>query len=151
PVQKGDPASVLTAPDKALAQASAVATQDSSARHGVLPMPPVARPGDRLEDIDTPALVLELDAFEDNLRSMQALAESHGLALRPHGKAHKCPQVALRQVALGARGICCQKVSETLPFIQAGITDILISNEVVGRSKLELLARLAAQARLTVC
>lgn len=60
-------------------------------------------------------------------------------------------EVALRQVALGARGICCQKVSEAVPFIEAGITDILISNEVVGRQKLELLAQLAAKARLTVC
>src|SRR5690554_2417200 len=119
------------------------------AAHAVLP--PVARVGDRLEEVDIPALILDLDAFEDNLRSMQALAESHGVALRPHGKAHKCPEVALRQVALGARGICCQKVSEAMPFIEAGITDILITNEVVGRQKLELLAHLAAIARLTVC
>ena len=116
-----------------------------------LPILQPPRVGDRLEDVDTPALILDLDAFEDNLRSMQALAESHGVGLRPHGKAHKCPAVALRQVALGAKGICCQKVSEALPFIQAGITDILISNEVVGRQKLELLAQLAARVHLTVC
>lgn len=118
---------------------------------GVLPLPKLAREGDRLEDVDTPALILDLDAFEDNLRSMQALAETHGVALRPHGKAHKCPEIALRQVSLGARGICCQKVSEAVPFVRAGLTDILISNEVVGRQKLELLARLASRARLTVC
>lgn len=116
-----------------------------------LPLPPQARVGDRLEDVDTPALILDLDAFEDNLRRMQAMAESHGVALRPHGKAHKCPEISLRQIALGAQGVCCQKVSEALPFVQAGVTDILISNEVVGRQKLELLARLAAQVRLTVC
>lgn len=153
--QDSEPASgavsTPTACNRQLAQASAIDQSDVALRHGVLPMPPVARVGDRLDDVDTPALILDLDAFEDNLRSMQALAESHGLALRPHGKAHKCPEVALRQVALGARGICCQKVTETLPFIQAGLTDILISNEVVGRSKLELLARVAAQARLMVC
>jgi len=118
---------------------------------GALPMPPVARVGDRLEDVDTPALILDLDAFEENMRTMQALAELHGVALRPHAKAHKCPALSLRQVALGARGVCCQKVTEAVPFIQAGVTDILISNEVVGRHKLELLARLAALARLTVC
>ncbi|MFT0849268.1 DSD1 family PLP-dependent enzyme [Achromobacter sp. F4_2707] len=116
-----------------------------------LPFQAIARVGDRLEDVDTPALILDLDAFEDNLRGMQSLAELHGVALRPHGKAHKCPEIALRQVALGARGICCQKVTEAWPFLQAGITDILISNEVVGRQKLELLAHLASQARVTVC
>src|SRR5690606_28654212 len=118
---------------------------------GVLPLVCPPKPGDRLEDVDTPALILDLDAFEDNLRSMQALAESHGVGLRPHGKAHKCPAVALRQVALGAKGICCQKVSEALPFTQAGITDILISNEVAGRQRLALLAQLAARVHLTVC
>ncbi len=114
-------------------------------------IPPIARPGDRLQEVDTPALVLDLDAFEENLRTMQALAEQHGVALRPHAKAHKCPEIALRQIALGARGICCQKVTEAEPFIRAGISDILISNEVVGRQKLALLARLAAEARITVC
>lgn len=137
-----------TAPD-----AEPAAVMESTAQHEgrALPLPPAARVGDRLQDVDTPALILDLDAFEDNLRSMQALAESHGVALRPHGKAHKCPEIALRQVALGARGVCCQKVTEALPFIRAGVTDILISNEVVGGRKLDLLARLAAQARLTVC
>ncbi len=114
-------------------------------------LPPIARPGDRLADVDTPALILDLEAFEENLRSMQALAERNGVALRPHAKAHKCPEIALRQVALGARGICCQKVTEAEPFVRAGITDILISNEVVGHQKLALLARLAGEARLTVC
>lgn len=111
----------------------------------------IAVPGDTLGQVDTPALILELDAFEDNLRTMQALAETHGVALRPHAKAHKCPDIALRQLAMGAQGICCQKVTEAIPFIQAGITDILISNEVVGKRKLELLARLAGEARFTVC
>lgn len=129
-------------------------TSVSPVPHGglhALPLASVAHVGDRLEDVDTPALILDLDAFEDNLRGMQAMAESHGVALRPHGKAHKCPEISLRQIALGAQGICCQKVSEALPFIQAGVTDVLISNEVVGRQKLELLARLAAEARVTVC
>lgn len=112
---------------------------------------PAARPGDALASVDTPALVLDLDAFEANLRVMQDWAGRHGVALRPHAKAHKCPQVALRQVALGAGGICCQKVSEALPFIEAGIRDIHISNEVVGPAKLALLANLAREASLSVC
>src|SRR5690606_5826514 len=114
-------------------------------------LPPAAKVGDTLDHIDTPTLLLELDAFEENLRTMQALAERHGVALRPHAKAHKCPEIARRQIAMGAQGICCQKVSEAVPFIEAGIQDILISNEVVGARKLKLLAELAARARITVC
>ena len=52
-------------------------------------IPPAARPGDPIEAVDTPSLILDLDAFEDNLRTMQVLAERHGVALRPHAKAHK--------------------------------------------------------------
>lgn len=114
-------------------------------------MPPAAQPGDRIVDVDTPSLILDLDAFEDNLRTMQVLAERHGVALRPHAKAHRCPEIALRQIALGADGVCCQKVSEAACFIAAGIRDIHISNEVVGPVKLDFLARLANQAQLTVC
>jgi D-serine deaminase-like pyridoxal phosphate-dependent protein len=120
-------------------------------RAETIAVPPAARPGDPLTAIDTPSLILDLDAFEENLRTMQVLAERHGVALRPHAKAHKCPEIALRQIALGAEGICCQKVSEAVPFVAAGVRDILISNEVVGRAKLVLLARLAKQANMTVC
>lgn len=112
---------------------------------------PAARLGDRLEEVDTPSLILDLDAFEDNLRTMQVLTERHGVALRPHAKAHRCPDIALRQIALGAQGICCQKVSEAACFVAAGIRDIHISNEIVGASKLAMLAKLAKQAQLTVC
>ncbi|MET0519350.1 MAG: DSD1 family PLP-dependent enzyme [Burkholderiaceae bacterium] len=114
-------------------------------------LPPPARPGDPLSAIDTPALLLELDAFERNVALMQARADAAGLALRPHAKAHKCPAIARAQVAQGAVGICCQKVSEALPFVAAGIGDIHISNEIVGAAKAQLLARLAGHARLSVC
>jgi D-serine deaminase-like pyridoxal phosphate-dependent protein len=114
-------------------------------------IPPAARAGDPLDAIDTPSLILDLDAFEENLRTMQVLAERHGVALRPHAKAHKCPDIALRQIALGAVGICCQKVSEAVPFVLAGVRDVHISNEVLGAGKLALLARLAGHAAVTVC
>lgn len=114
-------------------------------------VPAAAMPGDALADVDTPSLILDLDAFEDNLRTMQVLTERHGVALRPHAKAHRCPDIALRQIALGAQGICCQKVTEALCFVEAGIRDIHISNEVVGDAKLSLLAQLAGHASLTVC
>ena len=91
-------------------------------------LPPAARPGDALSAIDTPALVLDLAAFERNLDCMQAVASAAGVALRPHAKAHKTPVIAQAQLARGAVGICCQKVSEALPFLAAGIGDIHISN-----------------------
>ncbi|WP_417221645.1 DSD1 family PLP-dependent enzyme [Achromobacter spanius] len=114
-------------------------------------LPPAAQPGDPLARVDTPSLVLDLAPFEANLRAMQAWADRHDVALRPHAKAHKCPEIALRQLALGARGICCQKVSEALPFVAAGIHDIHISNEVVGPAKLALLGQLARIAKMSVC
>ena len=122
---------------------------DVSALYEGLPL--CAAPGMALDDVDTPSLVLDLDAFETNLAAMQTWADRHGVALRPHAKAHKCPQVSLRQLALGAVGVCCQKVSEAVPFVAAGVSDILISNEVVGARKLALLARLAQHARMAVC
>ena len=116
-----------------------------------LQLPPAARPGDPLNAIDTPALLLELDAFERNLDRMQAAAQAAGVALRPHAKAHKCPAIALAQLQRGAAGICCQKVSEALPFVNAGVPDILISNETVGPAKAALAAELALHCRLSVC
>lgn len=114
-------------------------------------LPPAARRGDPLESVDTPALLLDLDAFERNVARMQAAADAAGVALRPHAKAHKCPAIALAQVARGAVGICCQKVSEALPFVAAGVRDIHVSNEIVAPAKAALLARLALQARASVC
>jgi D-serine deaminase-like pyridoxal phosphate-dependent protein len=109
-----------------------------------------ARPGDPVAAIDTPALVLDLDAFERNLERMASALRGTNVRLRAHAKAHKCPEIARRQVARGAVGICCQKVSEAAVFVEAGISDILVTNEVVGRSKLEHLADLARKARIGV-
>ena len=110
-------------------------------------VPAQAVPGDTLDHIDTPALVLDLDLFEENLRTLQALAERHGVAVRAHAKAHKCPQVALRQIALGAVGICCQKLSEVEHFARAGISDILLANEIRDPVKIDRLARLPGLVR----
>ena len=115
------------------------------------PLPPAARPGDALAAIDTPALVLDLDAVERNLAVMQAAANAAGVALRPHAKAHKTPAIALAQLQRGAVGICCQKVSEALPFLQAGVTDIHISNQIAGPAKAALLAQMALHGRFSVC
>src|SRR5512144_2049996 len=109
-----------------------------------------ARPGDPLSAVETPALILDLDAFERNLDAMAAGVAERGLRLRPHGKAHKCPAIAQAQVARGAVGICCQKTDEAAEFVGAGIRDVLVTNEVVARSKLDRLVQLARDARIGV-
>ena len=109
-----------------------------------------ARPGGALRDVDTPALVLDLDAFERNLRRMAEALGGRAVRLRPHAKSHKCPEIALRQVALGAVGVCCQKVSEAAVFVDAGIADVLVTNQVMGETKLRHLAQLARKARMGV-
>lgn len=119
-----------------------------------LTLPPIAVPGAAIEDVDTPALLLDLNAFERNLDRMQAAADAAGVVLRPHAKAHKTPAFALAQIARGAVGICCQKVSEALPFIAAGVSDIHISNQPAlsaNGAKTVLLARAAHHARISVC
>jgi len=109
-----------------------------------------ARPGDSIEDVDTPALVVDLDVFERNLDLMANAVRGGGVALRPHAKSHKCPDIAHSQIERGAVGICCQKVGEAEAFVAAGIRDVLVTNEIVGEKKLARLARLAAKAKIGV-
>jgi D-serine deaminase-like pyridoxal phosphate-dependent protein len=109
-----------------------------------------AQIGDPVTSVDTPALVLDLDAFERNLKRMADAVKGRNVRLRPHAKSHKCPELALRQIELGAVGICCQKVSEAAVFVQAGVTDVLITNEIVGMTKIRRLMELAAAARIGV-
>jgi D-serine deaminase-like pyridoxal phosphate-dependent protein len=109
-----------------------------------------AQPGDPLDAVDTPALVLDLDAFERNLQRMADALKGSAVRLRPHAKCHKTPEIALRQIALGAAGICCQKVSEAAVFVAAGIRDVLVTNEVVGAAKIARLMELARAARMGV-
>ena len=111
---------------------------------------PAARVGDPVQAIDTPTLVLDLDVFERNLARMTQAMAGHSIRLRPHAKSHKCVEIARRQIAAGAVGICCQKVSEAAPFVAAGISDVLITNQIVGERKLEALVGLSRQARIGV-
>ncbi|AGW95399.1 alanine racemase [Ralstonia pickettii DTP0602] len=113
--------------------------------------PAAASIGDRLEDVGSPALLVDLDAFDHNLAQMQALADAGGVALRPHAKAHKSVAIAKRQLAAGAVGICCQKLSEAYPFAAAGIPGIHISNELVGADKLAMAVELARHVDLSLC
>jgi len=113
--------------------------------------PPPAEPGMREDEIDTPALLLDLDAFEHNLDLMARLLEPTGAKLRAHAKTHKSPVIALRQIARGAVGQCVQKVAEAEALAWGGVPDILVSNEVVGARKLARLAALAKIAKVAVC
>lgn len=114
-------------------------------------LPPAGNIGDTVALLDTPCLLLDADALERNLDRMQAHVAQAGLQLRPHAKAHKCPEIARAQLARGAVGICCQKLSEALPFILAGVGDIHISNELVGPRKAATLAAWARAATISVC
>ncbi len=107
--------------------------------------------GASLEEIDTPALIVDLDAFDRNLAKMAAFARESGVRLRPHAKTHKCPTVALRQIAAGAVGQCCQKVGEAEALVRGGVRDVLVSNQVVAPAKLRRLAALAADATVGLC
>jgi D-serine deaminase-like pyridoxal phosphate-dependent protein len=110
-----------------------------------------AQIGMPLADVDTPALILDLDAFEHNLKLLNDSLAGRSVKLRPHAKSHKCPDIALRQIALGAVGVCCQKVSEAEAMVDGGVKDVLIANEVVGAAKLRRLAALAKRAKIAVC
>jgi 3-hydroxy-D-aspartate aldolase len=112
---------------------------------------PPAEIGMAAEDVDTPALLIDLDGFEHNIALMAKMVASLGVNHRPHAKTHKSPDVARRQIAAGAVGQCCQKVGEAEVLVAGGIEDVLVSNQVVGPRKLDRLAALARQARIGVC
>ncbi|MGC4395032.1 DSD1 family PLP-dependent enzyme [Hydrogenophaga sp. T2] len=100
--------------------------------------------GQPVATIDTPALVLDLDAMDRNLHRMADFCRARGLRLRPHAKMHKCAELARLQMAHGAVGVCVQKIGEALALAAQGVSDIYVSNEVVDAAKL---ARLAAAVR----
>jgi D-serine deaminase-like pyridoxal phosphate-dependent protein len=112
--------------------------------------------GEALSELDTPCLILDLAAFERNLDRLMASLAGLNVAVRPHAKSHKCPEIAKRQIAKGAVGICCQKISEAQAFADEGVLDILLSNEIVGPKKIAATLSLTQQlqavgGQLTVC
>ena len=115
-----------------------------------MPLPPPASPGIPLDEIDTPALVVDLDALEGNIARMAKAVGGGAVRLRPHAKSHKCAQIARAQIAAGAVGVCSQKVSEAEALVAGGVADVLVTNEIVGRQKTERLARLAREAKIGV-
>lgn len=112
-----------------------------------------ALPGMDAADIQTPCLVLDLDALEYNVKKMGDYAREHGMRHRVHGKMHKSVDVAKLQESLGgAVGVCCQKVSEAEVFARGGIKDVLVSNQVRDLAKIDRLAQLPKLgARTIVC
>ena len=111
------------------------------------PLPDVlqASVGLHVDHIDTPALVVDLDAMERNIDRMAAFARQHGMRWRPHAKMHKSAELALLLQQAGACGVCVQKTSEAEALAAGGVLDIYISNQVVAHAKLQRVARLAAQ------
>src|SRR5258708_6565035 len=115
-----------------------------------MPPTPHASIGIALDEVDTPALVLDLDPLERNLLRMADAVKGSGVRLRPHAKSHKCAQIARAQIAAGAVGVCCQKVSEAEALVAGGVADVLVTNEIVGRRKTARLSRLVREAKVAV-
>jgi 3-hydroxy-D-aspartate aldolase len=112
-----------------------------------------ALPGMAVEDIQTPCLILDLDALERNVKKMGDYAKAHNMRHRAHGKMHKSVDVMRLQEKLGgAIGVCCQKVSEAEVFVRGGIKDVLVSNQVRDPGKIDRLARLPKLgSKIIVC
>jgi 3-hydroxy-D-aspartate aldolase len=111
-----------------------------------------AAPGMKESDIQTPCLILDLDALERNITKMGNFAKAMGVRHRVHGKMHKSVDVAKLQERLGRSvGVCCQKVSEAEVFARGGIKDVLVSNQVRDPAKIDRLARLPKLGARTIC
>ncbi len=107
-------------------------------------------PGTPLEEIDTPALVVDLDAAENNIKTLQRWCDENDVAARPHVKTHKSPYWALKQVEAGAIGVCAAKVGEAEAMVAGGVQDVLVANQIVGPVKIPRLVALAHRARIGV-
>lgn len=105
--------------------------------------------GRPVTDLDTPALVVDLDRMERNIQNMQAIADAAGVKLRPHVKTHKVPEIARMQLAAGAAGITVAKVAEAEVMAEHGLSDIFVAYPVVGEQKWQRAAQLAR--RITLC
>jgi D-serine deaminase-like pyridoxal phosphate-dependent protein len=103
-------------------------------------------------EIETPALMVDLDIMEANMDKMMAFLKESGagVGIRPHAKTHKTPQIANLQIAKGALGICCAKLGEAEAMAEGGVPDILIANQTVGANKLKRLAALSKKTNLKV-
>jgi D-serine deaminase-like pyridoxal phosphate-dependent protein len=103
-----------------------------------------------IQEIDTPAVLIDLDRAMANIKRAQAHADAHGLKLRPHIKTHKLPFFAHKQMEAGAVGITCQKIGEAEVMADAGLTDIFLPYNILGPAKLERLRALHRRIALSV-
>lgn len=101
-------------------------------------------------ELDTPALLIDLDKMESNIQTMADYFSTVNAALRPHLKTHKTPMLAHKQIAAGAIGITCAKLGEAEAVIHAGIRDVLVANQIIGRQKIARLVNLAKQSEIMV-
>ena len=104
-----------------------------------------------VKELDTPALVVDIDAMHRNMTRAKEIISGTSMVLYPHYNSHKCPAIAKLQMEKGAGGITCAKLSEAIDLCTAGISNIVIANQVVQKEKLPRLAELANKCRLTVC
>lgn len=115
-----------------------------------LNQPLIGQPGSRSR-LETPAAVLDLDIFERNIATLADTCKRAGIAFRPHAKSHKCAEIARRQMAAGASGICCAKPGELLALFEGGANDLMLSAPIASAAKIDALARAAARgARIGV-
>ena len=105
----------------------------------------------KLENLQTPALIVDENVFLQNSNNMSKILSGKTLKLRPHFKSHKCAEIARFQVKNGAIGLTCAKLSEAIDLVDSGIENVLIANQIVEKSKIATLATLAKCATLTVC
>jgi len=103
-----------------------------------------------LSSLPTPVLLLDEGGLARNIDKMAAFLEKKGKGFRPHAKTHKCPEIARRQLAAGAVGICAAKVSEAFVLVNAGIEKVLVTSAVLSAAKAEVLAALSRRAKLDV-
>jgi D-serine deaminase-like pyridoxal phosphate-dependent protein len=101
-------------------------------------------------DLPTPALLVDLDAFESNVKKMVSYVKGKGRAIRPHGKTHKCPDIAKYIIQQGAVGACSAKISEAEAFAENGVTGLLVTTAVIGKTKIERAIALATRRPETI-
>ena len=107
-------------------------------------------PGTPLEELDTPCIVIDLDVAESNIAKLQAAANEMGVDVRPHSKTNKSPYWVRKQLEAGAIGVCCAKVGEAEVMVEAGVPEVMIPNQVIGKRKIARLVALARSARIIV-
>jgi D-serine deaminase-like pyridoxal phosphate-dependent protein len=134
-----------TAAASALALAAPAAGTRRASAHTLADTPILA-----LEDVPTPALILDLDAFEWNVSKMASTLKASGRTFRPHGKTHKCPEVGKALARAGAVGHCAAKLSEAEAFAAGGLTGLLVTTAVIGRQKIARAVSLATRQPDTI-